>query len=171
MTERGLGVRSGELAQHFEDPFWCSRVIHYPGLEQQSQGTDSSLGCGEHCDYGFLTLLLADDLFHGRPGALQVRDEHNEWATIEAESGALVCNIGDMLSRWTGGLYRSTPHRVLRPRQGRVSIAYFHEPSYTAVVRPLPGFSCAGGQEGSSQGVMYGDHLLSKTSTNFREVG
>ena len=29
--------------------------------------------------------------------------------------GALICNIGDCLMRWTNDVYVSTPHRVVNP--------------------------------------------------------
>ncbi len=161
LVERGLGLRASELGQYFSDPYFCTRVIHYPGHTRGKHGAE--LGCGEHQDYGFLTLLQADDLLYERPGSLQVRGADGVWSTVQAAPGALVCNIGDMLSRWTGGLYRATPHRVMLPSESRVSVAYFHEPDYTAVVRPLFGDS-----RERAGGVMFGDHLYSKTSSNFR---
>ena len=55
--------------------------------------------------------------------------------TVDPIEGAFVLNIGDMMRIWTNGLYRSTPHRVLRPAPGcgrRLSIPFFFEPNYDA---------------------------------------
>lgn len=56
--------------------------------------------------------------------------------TADPIEGAFVLNIGDMMRIWTNGLYRSTPHRVLRPAPGvgrRLSIPFFFEPNYDAL--------------------------------------
>src|SRR3546814_10058037 len=63
-------------------------------------------GVGEHSDYGLLTLLAQD-----RHGGLQVKTPEG-WIAAPPLPGTLVCNIGDMLDRLTGGWYLSTPHRV-----------------------------------------------------------
>ena len=48
----------------------------------------------------------------------------------------------------------------------RVSIPFFFEPNYDALIAPLP--SCVSDQNPAKYGsVKYGDHLLSKVSRNF----
>jgi isopenicillin N synthase-like dioxygenase len=54
-----------------------------------------------------------------------------------------VVNIGDLLSRWTNGRWRSTGHRVVPPggpppHAARLSLAFFSSPNWDTVVRPLP---------------------------------
>jgi isopenicillin N synthase-like dioxygenase len=41
---------------------------------------------------------------------------------------------------WTNGLYEPTAHRVINsdPTTSRVSIPFFYEPCFEAVVEPLP---------------------------------
>jgi isopenicillin N synthase-like dioxygenase len=58
---------------------------------------------------------------------------------VPAEPGVLVCNVGDMLDKLTEGRYRSTPHRVRNTSgRSRLSFPFFFDPSWDAVVTPLP---------------------------------
>src|SRR3546814_6019259 len=76
-----------------------------------------SWGVGEHSDYGLLTLLAQDE-----HGGLQVKTPGG-WIAAPPLPGTLVCNIGDMLDRLTGGWYLSTPHRV-RNDSGRERLSF-----------------------------------------------
>ena len=125
-----LGLEEGWFRRHYTaDPTVLFRVFRYP---PQPAG-DDGWGVGEHTDYGLLTLLLQDDV----PG-LQVRTPQG-WLDAPPLPGTLVCNIGDMLDRLTGGTYRSTPHRV-RNASGRERFSFplFFDPDFTARVTPLP---------------------------------
>jgi isopenicillin N synthase-like dioxygenase len=82
-----------------------------------------------------LLTLLAQDA----AGGLQVRTPDGTWLDVPAEPGVIVCNIGDMLDKLTEGCYRSTPHRVRNLSDGsRLSFPLFFDPSWDAVVTPLP---------------------------------
>jgi isopenicillin N synthase-like dioxygenase len=86
----------------------------------------------EHSDYGLLTLLAHD----GRPG-LEVHTRRG-WVGVPADADLIVCNLGDMLDRLTGGRYRSTPHRVRNQSAGdRLSFPFFLDPGWEAAVGPL----------------------------------
>lgn len=127
---------------HFEpclrNPMPTLRLLHYP--PQPAQQMPGQIGCGAHTDWGALTLLAQD-----RTGGLQVQAADGRWLDIAPLEGALVVNLGDLMSRWTNDRYRSTPHRVLHTDRSRdrYSVAYFFEIDHDTVVSPLPGCASA----------------------------
>ena len=96
-------------------------ILHYP--ERPIDDTETQ-PLGEHCDYGFLTMLM------GSEKGLQLRNVNNEWVDIDPIPGCFVINIGDMLQKMTKGLYKSTPHRVVVTGKERYSIPYFYDPGW-----------------------------------------
>ncbi len=150
------------------DPTVLFRIFHYPA----AQPGDPAWGVGEHTDYGLLTLLAQDDI-----GGLQVKIPDGgpgSWIEAPPIPGALVCNIGDMLDRLTGGHFRSTPHRVRNVSgRDRLSFPLFFDPGFDAVIRPLPGREAArggprwDGADLSAFDGAYCDYLLSKIGKVF----
>ena len=163
------------------DPTILFRIFHYPPSTAPSPAPSTALltapsggwGVGEHTDYGLLTLLAQDD-----SGGLQVAAPEG-WIDAPPIPGTLVCNIGDMLDRLTGGWYRSTPHRVRNlSGHGRLSFPFFLDPGFTAEVPPLPDGAAAGddgrrrwdGQDLRAFTGSYGDYLLGKVSKVFPQL-
>jgi isopenicillin N synthase-like dioxygenase len=75
--------------------FWVMRLIGYPKLDTPltEDASETEFSCGEHTDYGCVTLLLADPT----PGALQVLlKDGKTWLNADPVPGAFVVNIGDM---------------------------------------------------------------------------
>ena len=111
-------------------------------------------------------------------GGLEVLDRNGDWLAITPPPGALVCNIGDMLETATGGVYRSTPHRVLnRSDRYRVSMPFFFDPGFDARIVPLPGFVASDDSDTRWDksklhefSGTYGDYLLGKVSKVFPEL-
>jgi isopenicillin N synthase-like dioxygenase len=132
----GLGLERSFFADRYtRDPLILFRIFHYPPLPGAVASTpDASLwSVGEHTDYGLLTILVQDAI-----GGLAVKSKAG-WIEAPPIEGAFVCNIGDMLDRMTGGLYRSTPHRVRnRSDRGRLSFPFFFDPAWTAAIAPIP---------------------------------
>jgi len=149
------------------DPFWVLRIIGYPAAESDTQVLDipdQGIGCGAHTDYGLLTLVNQDDDI----SALQVRNLAGEWIWAAPISGTFVCNIGDMLKVWTNGLYQPTLHRVMnRSPKYRVSVPFFYEPNFNAIVEPLEFCKEVTGGTSLFQPVVYGEHISGKVLTNF----
>eukprot|EP00475_Leptophrys_vorax_P010287 TRINITY_DN16924_c0_g2_i2.p1 TRINITY_DN16924_c0_g2~~TRINITY_DN16924_c0_g2_i2.p1 ORF type:complete len:210 (+),score=40.84 TRINITY_DN16924_c0_g2_i2:55-630(+) len=163
----GMGLSQDFFNPYFNHPFWVMRIIGYPPSVVQAN-SDDELGCGEHTDYGCLTLVNPDPIEH----TLQVRNKDtHEWMNADPVPGAFVVNIGDMLAYWTNGVYRSTPHRVLRPQssQGyRVSVPFFFEPNFNAEIHPLPMFKKDTDQQSGQVKVVYGEHLTARVLSNFK---
>lgn len=125
-----LGLSRNDFhVRYTADPLILFRIFHYPPGEPAE---DSSWGVGEHTDYGLLTILRQDD----NPG-LEVKSPAG-WISAPPIPGSFVCNIGDMLDRMTGGLYRSTPHRVRNQGgQSRLSFPFFFDPNFDAEIHPI----------------------------------
>ena len=129
-----LGLEADYFARVYTaTPTVLFRIFHYPATGPAETDWSHSWGVGEHTDYGLLT-LLAQDCW----GGLQVRTPGG-WIEAPPIDGALVCNIGDMLERLTGGRFKSTPHRVMnRSGHDRLSFPLFFDPDFEAPMRPLP---------------------------------
>lgn len=171
-----LGLPAGYFAERYTaDPLILFRIFNYP-TQAVPAGLDVHWGVGEHTDYGLLTILHQDDV-----GGLQVRTSDG-WIDAPPIAGSFVCNIGDMLDRMTGGLYKSTPHRVMRNTSGRdrLSFPLFFDPDYEARVQRIEGLAGADAEDDSAArwdranvhafNGKYGDYLLAKVSKVFPQL-
>jgi len=122
------------------DAVCSARLLHYP---PDTSNSPNQLGAGAHTDFGAITLLLQDET----PG-LQVWDYEGEcWRDVEPNAEAYVVNVGDMLQMWTGGLYKSSLHRVInRTGRERYSVPFFFDGNIETVLSPLDGSAAVGGR-------------------------
>jgi isopenicillin N synthase-like dioxygenase len=149
-------------------PTLLFRVFEYPA------GGGEDWGVGEHTDYGLLTLLAQDE-----HGGLQVKTPGG-WIDAPPVEGALVCNIGDMLDRLTGGVYRSTPHRVRNVSgKSRLSFPFFFDPAFDAEIVPLPSHTGLVADDSAQRwdresvsafSGSYGDYLMRKVGRVFPDL-
>ena len=133
---RALAAALGQDDAYFDRWFDAEahshlKVIRYPG---RGDAPDDQ-GVGAHKDYGFLALLLQDDL-----GGLQVEALDGAWLDASPLPGAFVFNLGEVLEIATRGYLRATVHRVVSPQGDveRFSIPYFLGPRLDSVIEEIP---------------------------------
>ncbi|RDW72397.1 uncharacterized protein DSM5745_07569 [Aspergillus mulundensis] len=111
------------------------KFMKYPTLSEKPENALERLSA--HTDWGTLTLLFTES-----PG-LEIRGPNNEWHDVPVVPGGIVVNIGDLLEFWSGGLLKSTMHRISWEKvpieQDRYSMPYFAQPSFDTDLRPLTG--------------------------------
>ncbi|KAI3693042.1 hypothetical protein L6452_32870 [Arctium lappa] len=99
---------------------------YYPACPQP----DLTMGGAKHSDYGFLTVLLQDEI-----GGLQILHDQ-QWVDVPPTPGALVINIGDLLQMISNDKLKSVEHRVLANKKGpRVSVACFFSTSIAPLTK------------------------------------
>jgi isopenicillin N synthase-like dioxygenase len=172
----GLALSLGLPETYFANgcmshPLTLFRIFNYPS-DPNHDPSAPRWGVGEHTDYGVLTILRQDDA-----GGLQVKSR-DTWIEAPPIPESFVCNIGDMLDRMTGGIYRSTPHRVLnRSNRNRISLPFFFDPNFDAEIQPIVSFNVGDDKEErwdkasvhEFQGT-YGEYLLNKVAKVFPQL-
>ncbi|CAN6171986.1 unnamed protein product [Urochloa humidicola] len=94
---------------------------------------DLTLGMPPHSDYGFLTVLLQDQV-----NGLEVRHA-DSWVLVDPLPGALVVNVGDHFEMYSNGRYKSILHRVrVNSARSRISVASLHSLPPARVIGPAP---------------------------------
>lgn len=132
----GLGMENAEFftSLHDQDNDTLRLIRYHP-----THSTTTGNRCKEHSDYGSITLLSTD----GNSG-LELYHE-NVWKPVPHVPGALVVNVGSLLSGWTNDSLKATLHRVAGPASSnsgtpnellvqavchaRTSIAFFADPN------------------------------------------
>jgi len=100
---------------------------------------ENSYRKGPHTDSGTMTVLYQDD-----SGGLQVINRQTgEWVDVPPINGSFVVNLGDLMAIWTNDRLVSTMHRLLIPpverwSRRRISLPFFHQPNWSAVIECLP---------------------------------
>jgi len=178
------------------DPVAQLLLLRYPAAagdapEASASAARRRVGCGEHTDCGFLTILAQDAVpgleVRTRASASAARaaaaaaaskagaaatasccssvdddaavsiDGAGAWMAAPPIPGALLVNLGDLAEFWSGGVFRSTPHRVnifqsegAAARTARHSVVMFCNCDFDARVVPLreSGRSSSGGGGG-----------------------
>ncbi|CCM01793.1 uncharacterized protein FIBRA_03860 [Fibroporia radiculosa] len=135
-----LGLPDGTMERlHIpEERSGCvARVIKTPPQVGAAQVLEDQALLGAHTDFGSLSFL------HNRLGGLQVLAPATEkWQYVRPLPGHAICNVGDALNIFSGGLIRSNMHRVVAPPKAqaafeRYSLAFFTRPHDSVVLRPL----------------------------------
>ncbi len=135
-------------------------AIYYPS--QPDAPEPEQLRGGAHTDYGSLTLVHCDTAV----GGLQIQTEDGAWEDVPWFPDSFSVNLGDLMAEWTNDRWRSTMHRIANPPRDkahldRLSLIFFHQPNYDAVIECLP--SCVSADNPARYGrTTSGDHITMK---------
>ncbi|KXH27601.1 hypothetical protein CSAL01_00768 [Colletotrichum salicis] len=128
------------LSTHASVTQSCSEYLRY--LLYNPRPTESGtqyrdLWLGGHTDLGSFTIRFSQPV-----ASLQLRLPSGDWKWVRHIPGTLIVNVGEALEMLTGGLFRATVHRVVKPpsdqeRAKRLGIIYFARPMDEQRLQPL----------------------------------
>jgi isopenicillin N synthase-like dioxygenase len=133
----GLNLPADFFLQSSAVPLSRASYVYYPA--QPEDCGSEQFGVGPHTDFGVLTVLCQDDT-----GGLQVQDINGDWIHAPPIEDTLIVNVGDLLSRWTAGAYKSTPHRVVNTSgRERLSLVLAFDPDPNTLIdaSAIPGLT------------------------------
>lgn len=158
-----LGLPSNYFDDYIINGNSIIRAIHYPPIITEP---NSSLRAEQHEDINLITLLVG-----ASSEGLQILSKTNSWLPINADSGEILVNVGDMLQMLTNNKLKSTTHRVVNPprekwNSSRYSIPFFLHPISTMSLSCLS--SCISEETPSS----YTDYTAGEyLDERLREIG
>ncbi|KAJ4288923.1 hypothetical protein N0V90_011264 [Kalmusia sp. IMI 367209] len=137
-----LGLKTGTLASLCPIDEQSDTSLRLLQSKPQETTTDAKrITLGGHTDIGTITLL-----FHV-VGGLQIlpagrANAYENWQYVKPQPNCALVNIGDTLVEWTGGLLRSSLHRVVaapgdQAKVQRQSLAYLVRPARNVSMRRL----------------------------------
>ncbi|KAJ3466699.1 hypothetical protein MRS44_004263 [Fusarium solani] len=113
------------------------RYMHYAARGQEENQKLGALYVPGHTDLGTLTLLFRQPV-----AALQILNSENQWKWVKPQDGTITINTCDALTALTGGLIKSSIHRVHAPPADqahidRLGVLYFARPNNNVVLDPI----------------------------------
>jgi len=159
-----LGLPRDHWDEHFVKSTNFTRLLRYPVVPLPC---DSDVfGAAPHTDYGFITFVLQNEV-----GGLQVKDKDGTWIDLPPRPGQFVMNVGDILERWSNGVYPATPHRVVPMHEKeRYTNVYFFDPFVNTRVKPV--HTCVSEERPAKYDeVLYIDYMMHRLTTNYAHYG
>jgi isopenicillin N synthase-like dioxygenase len=140
MGAAGLGLDQEFFVDRVRSGTETFNINRYPPLSETGPAKQGQYRVAPHTDWGMLTILDRQPGY----GGLQVQGTDGSWADAPYVPDAFTINVADLLSRWTGEVWRSTRHRVLpppeqAPEEELISLIVFFDADVDAVVEPVIG--------------------------------
>ncbi|KAI1335467.1 hypothetical protein F5Y15DRAFT_428318 [Xylariaceae sp. FL0016] len=113
------------------------RYMHYAARSPEENRRVGDLYSPGHTDLGTVTLLFRQPVC-----ALQILNAQGAWKWVKPQDGTITINTCDALTALTGGLIKSSIHRVHAPpadqaHVDRLGVLYFARPNNHIVLDPL----------------------------------
>ncbi|CAM8911145.1 unnamed protein product [Rhodiola kirilowii] len=115
-----LGLKNTHLEEMGCAERLCILGNYYPPCPQP----ELTLGASSHADSGFLTVLLQDQV----KGLQLLRN--GKWLDVPPVAGSLIINMGYLMQLITNDKFKSVTHRVVAPKESRVSVAALFRTHY-----------------------------------------
>lgn len=148
----GLDLPEDFFLKTASRPLSRASYVFYPA--QSEELGEDQFGVGPHTDFGILTVLAQDSV-----GGLQVEDSNGDWIEAPPIPGTLIVNVADLLSRWTDGFYKSTPHRVVNSSgRRRLSLVLAFDPDPETMIDAREVFGAD--YQPKQDAISCGDYLL-----------
>ncbi|KAK7417470.1 hypothetical protein QQX98_004590 [Neonectria punicea] len=113
------------------------RYMHYAARSAEENKKVGELYSPGHTDLGTVTLLFRQPV-----AALQILNSQGQWKWVKPQDGTITINTCDALTALTGGLIKSSIHRVHAPPADqahidRLGVLYFARPNNHVVLDPI----------------------------------
>lgn len=157
-----LGEPSRTFAAMAEDSDTIVRVIYYPPTVGAPPGAVRSAA---HEDINLITLLSG-----ATAEGLELLRRDGSWMPVHVSFDHIVVDSGDMLQNVSNGLFKSTTHRVVNPRDAssdRYSMPCFIHPRRDVDLTPMASAVARTGGAARFAAVSAGDYL----DQRLREIG
>jgi isopenicillin N synthase-like dioxygenase len=158
-----LGKDPSWLTEMSEEGNTIMRMIHYPPLGEDTP--EGAVRSAAHEDINFITLLVT-----ATADGLEVMDHDGTWIQVKGDQDAIIVDSGDMLQNLTNGLFKSTTHRVVNPKDAntrRYSMPMFVHPRNEVDLTPQPEFVNMTGGVALYPSITAGDYLQQR----LKEIG
>ncbi|MCE9572814.1 MAG: isopenicillin N synthase family oxygenase [Deltaproteobacteria bacterium] len=158
-----LGEPTGLFRDMCTESDTIVRVIYYPPVAKDAP--PGAIRSAAHEDINLITLLSG-----ATSEGLELLQRDGTWRAIHTGFDTIVVDAGDMLQNITNGLYKSTTHRVVNPKDAssdRYSMPCFIHPRKEVDLTPLPSCVARTGGEARHPSINAGDYLMKR----LREIG
>ncbi|KJK66577.1 non-heme dioxygenase in morphine synthesis N-terminal [Aspergillus parasiticus SU-1] len=113
------------------------RYMHYAARGAEENKIVGGMYVPGHTDLGTVTLLFRQPV-----AALQILNSQGQWKWVRPQDGTITVNTCDALTALTGGLIKSSIHRVHVPpadqaHVDRLGVLYFARPNNHVVLDPI----------------------------------